>query len=376
MKYFLVLMIVSCWGSENSKANDDLYQKTAQQFQQVKEDLLKTESTQREILSSLYLINQKMKGLSRHRDRMTNRLFASQADASLIAQQVVRLERQLGSQKQILRKRLRGLYLFSGPSVLRTLFSSQSPTQLDKNFKFLKILTERDYLLFKDYEKTFHTYLSKKNKLTQQVRRLTQLQKGLKSKETEIINEQKKKQILFSKNADAKEKHLQQLLEIRKKQKNQIVPDHKNGEFSTAFFEQRGSLEPPVEGNVAKHFGFIQDPKDHFRLAHKGLFYQTVKNAPVQNPFQGRVAFVGKIPGYGDTLILDHGDHYYTIYGHLTSAFVKANESIAAGKIVGTAGGKSPLFGTGLYFEIRHFSDAVDPEPWLRNNQWNKTNKI
>ena len=78
----------------------------------------------------------------------------------------------------------------------------------------------------------------------------------------------------------------------------------------------------------------------------------------------GRVAFADRYDDYGLTILLDHGDRYYSVYANLASADVQVGQSIPAGGGLGKAGddgrGRSLL-----YFEIRRGADVVDPAPWL-----------
>jgi len=78
----------------------------------------------------------------------------------------------------------------------------------------------------------------------------------------------------------------------------------------------------------------------------------------------GRVAFADRYDDYGLTVIVDHGDRYYSIYANLRSAEVRAGDSISSGGRIGVVGGDG-THGTALYFELRHNASTLDPAPWL-----------
>jgi murein DD-endopeptidase MepM/ murein hydrolase activator NlpD len=85
--------------------------------------------------------------------------------------------------------------------------------------------------------------------------------------------------------------------------------------------------------------------------------------ASVRSVAAGRVAFADTYDDYGLTVILDHGDHYFSVYGGLASADVRVGDAIAQGARVGAMGGSG---GHGLvYFELRHDAETIDPGPWL-----------
>jgi septal ring factor EnvC (AmiA/AmiB activator) len=84
----------------------------------------------------------------------------------------------------------------------------------------------------------------------------------------------------------------------------------------------------------------------------------------VRSVAAGRVAFADRQDGYGLVVIVDQGDHYYSLYGSLSSADVHAGDSVSNGARIGTVGsidGAPPR----LYFELRHNATTLDPGPWL-----------
>ena len=78
----------------------------------------------------------------------------------------------------------------------------------------------------------------------------------------------------------------------------------------------------------------------------------------------GRVVFADRYEEDEVTVILDHGEHYYTIYGNLLSSEVRVGESLAASTRLGPVRTRGKE-GAVLYFELRHRGDTIDPSPWL-----------
>ena len=83
----------------------------------------------------------------------------------------------------------------------------------------------------------------------------------------------------------------------------------------------------------------------------------------VRAVFGGRVAFADRYGPYGRLVILDHGDHYYSVSGNLASLDVKVGDEVSGGERLGTVGdeGRGPM----LYFEIRHGTETLPPGGWL-----------
>jgi murein DD-endopeptidase MepM/ murein hydrolase activator NlpD len=94
-----------------------------------------------------------------------------------------------------------------------------------------------------------------------------------------------------------------------------------------------------------------------------GLELTAAPGAPVRSVAAGRVAFADTYADYGLSVILDHGDRYYSIYANLGAADVRAGDQVPGGARVGSVGG-----GTGtatLYFELRRGAETIDPGEWF-----------
>lgn len=128
-------------------------------------------------------------------------------------------------------------------------------------------------------------------------------------------------------------------------------------ETSPGFPSARGHLLFPVAGRA------------EVRPAHRegtdgpGLEIRAPVGSVVRAAYPGRVAFADRYGPYGRIVILDHGDHYYTVSGDLDEIDVKIGQDVSAADRIGTVGddGQGPM----LYFEVRHGSQTIAPGPWL-----------
>jgi septal ring factor EnvC (AmiA/AmiB activator) len=79
----------------------------------------------------------------------------------------------------------------------------------------------------------------------------------------------------------------------------------------------------------------------------------------------GRIAFAGRLPGYGNLIIIDHSYSYYSLYGHCAELLVKSGDFVRPDQPVAVAGDSGSLVGISVYFEIRFQTKPVDPLQWL-----------
>jgi septal ring factor EnvC (AmiA/AmiB activator) len=132
------------------------------------------------------------------------------------------------------------------------------------------------------------------------------------------------------------------------------------------FASLRGALAPPVAGRVLRRFGRVIDAEYRTETFRKGVDFAVERGEPVYAVAAGEVRFAGWFAGYGRMVILDHGDGFFTVSGHLDEIEVELGQRLVAGDPLGSAGETGSLTGARLYFEIRRGAEALDPADWLR----------
>ncbi len=133
----------------------------------------------------------------------------------------------------------------------------------------------------------------------------------------------------------------------------------------TGFGALRGKLPLPAPGHVEVGFGRLVHPKFNTVTVQKGLDIRAVPGAPVKALAPATVAWTGWLGGYGNLVVLDHGDGYHTVYAHLAEVLRPLGTHVFPGEVVGTVGDTGSLKGAYLYFEVRRRGLAVDPLPWV-----------
>jgi len=132
--------------------------------------------------------------------------------------------------------------------------------------------------------------------------------------------------------------------------------------FTDRFESLRGGIEPPVAGVVLYGFGPRRGPAPNTTVRHPGITYRTTSEQTVRAIAQGRVEFAGEAEGYGLVVILNHGHNYHSVYAGLGQTMVSIDSVVPASTTVGSTEAGSR--GT-LYFEVRHFGEALNPSEWM-----------
>ncbi|HVK60223.1 MAG TPA: peptidoglycan DD-metalloendopeptidase family protein [Bdellovibrionales bacterium] len=331
----------------------------AARVESTKRQIVEADVQKRQILGSIYSIQKRMKKISAEKSSLTNELFQAQDNVRSIAKIINSLETEIGRQRTQLRKRLRTLYKLSGEGYLGAIFANSNVYELDETLRFLKIVAESDYRLIQSYRQNIVTYKAHQETLKTQVQKLVGIEKKIKKQENLLADEQRSKSKIVSTLEDQKKKSIAQIKNLRER----VPVDSEMAELlKPSIYERRGMLPAPVAGQVVQEFGLITDEKYKIRLSHKGQTYATETGSPVQAVFDGTVARILNLKGYGSTIVIDHGDHYYSVYSHLAKTKVKSGDTVARGTILAAASKT-------LYFELRHFSEPENPAAWISPNK-------
>ncbi|MCS4533059.1 murein hydrolase activator EnvC family protein [Neisseria montereyensis] len=126
------------------------------------------------------------------------------------------------------------------------------------------------------------------------------------------------------------------------------------------FSRMQGRLRRPVGGSITGRFGQSRPGGGTW----KGVFFAT-SGAAVRSIAAGTVAYAGFLEGYGNTVVVDHGDDYVSVYSGLNSLSVGSGSHIGSGQTIGSSG-SLPSGEKGLYLEIRYRRQPMNPLSWIR----------
>lgn len=134
------------------------------------------------------------------------------------------------------------------------------------------------------------------------------------------------------------------------------------GDVATALARFKGLLRIPAAGELSARFGV---PRSGSGPAWKGWFIRAPAGTTVQAVASGRVVFADWLRGFGNLVIVDHGDGFMSLYGNNDALLQQVGTTIEAGQAVAQAGTSGGAAESGVYFELRHNGVAFDPKEWF-----------
>ena len=129
-----------------------------------------------------------------------------------------------------------------------------------------------------------------------------------------------------------------------------------------AFASLRGRMGAPIAGRIAARFGAKRGDGPTW----KGMFIKAAEGSEVHAVAGGRVVFANWMRGFGNLIIVDHGNEYLSIYGNNQTLLKHAGDTVKAGDPIASAGNTGGNEESGLYFELRHLGKAFDPAGWIK----------
>ena len=137
----------------------------------------------------------------------------------------------------------------------------------------------------------------------------------------------------------------------------------KNDSGSEPFSGLRGKLRLPVRGELTGRFGA---PRGAAGSEAKGVFIRAPEGRPVRAIGRGQVVYSDWMRGFGNLLIVDHGESYLSIYANNEALLKQVGDAVIPGEPIASTGSSGGNEETGLYFELRHLGRAFDPLRWVR----------
>jgi septal ring factor EnvC (AmiA/AmiB activator) len=403
--FFLALVCVSsAWCADAKKQlqgikkeireKKQLISKTVEEENRVTGELARIDKRLKEKEAGLVALKQDLKLVEGGLEKTRNEISVAQREAE--------------ARKLLIQKRLVSVYKAGEAGNLRFLFSSESFPQMLENMRYMKSLLESDRKLVAAYEERIEKLKQLKRKMESDARRketlrgaieLTkrQIEEEKSSKATFLVHVREEKTAYQAslRDLEANSRRLQSIVarleaesrrndaarrrSIRVKPQNKAQSRVNSREQnkgtssvvlppmpSNGFASQKGRLSMPAQGRIVASFGRHKHPEFNSFTVSNGISISAPNGADVRSVYDGKVIFSDYFKGYGNMVIVDHGDGFFSLYAHNSKVFKRAGASVSKNEVLASVGDVDSSKGSILYFEIRYQGKPVDPTPWIR----------
>lgn len=286
-------------------------------------------------------------------------------------------------------KRLNAYYRMGPIGVINVIFSTATLPDL-LNFKeYFQHLIQYDQQVIENYRLKINDLTQAQKALQQEKSRLVAMISEIKNQEERLVTTRKDKVALLDRVNTEKKLYQRALKEIEEAakqltstleklkeqatQNRQIVkkrlhsPKKRRPTDHSSFASYKGKLDPPVPGTVTTYFGRNTKGKFGITTYAQGIDIKTSPENDIKAIYDGKVVYAGMLRGYGNLIIVDHGEQYYSLISRAGELYKKEGDSVNTGEIIGIMSDQSGLISEGLHFEIRHGTEPENPLHWINN---------
>ena len=359
-------------------------QQTQKQLKEERERAAAARARETSLLAELEEIERRLAAKKGEAARLEARIKKAQSDVQMFRGEITRLERQRAGQVNALAGRLRVMYrVHAQGGALPVILSGEDPATRAVAVRHLASLAALDARLIQEYRVTSEKLADRKGREEAQQQELASLHDEAKREQAEVDREVAKRRVILAKVRDERAYHERMVGELTeashrleafirelqaKQRKLARVPPPKGGiePPGIGFGALKGRLPWPTEGRIVTGFGAQVHPRFGTRTFRNGVDIEAAVGREVLAVHGGHVIYTGWFKGYGNLIIVDHGNEYYTLYAHIADIEAREGEDVRQGQRIGTVGDTGSLAGPRLYFEVRYQGRPQDPEQWLR----------
>jgi len=343
----------------------------------------KTSESKSEAVDALRESERAISNINRKLSKLAAQQRAADHKLGTLQEQQQQLNADIARQQALLGKLLYQQYLGGKQEYLKLLLNNQDPNQVARDLHYYRYIArnraiwlaslrgdlaeldaigtaareQRTELASLRSEQAEQKKSLEKEKRSRQ-RMLSKISLQLRQQRREISRLQRDENRL----AQLVEKITEMLAQPKSKSlfRNDNLPDNR---FDGSPFDQlKGKLTLPVRGEITNRFG---TPRPESTVKWKGLFLRTSSGQTVKAIAAGQVVFADWLRGFGNLLIIDHGDGYMSLYGNNETLYKEVGDILRGGDTIATVGNSGGNENFGLYFELRHKSKPLDPLKWL-----------
>ena len=297
------------------------------------------------------------------------------ADTARLAQRRQALERTLAERQGAVEAVLRARQGLAAPELVRAALSGDDPGQLARRLQYIAYLSRAAAELVATHRAELEALAALQREADVKRARLDAVEQASRADRSRILREREARRRVLARLGRelrasrrqigvlrADEGRLARLVEGlgRALARVEAVPD---ATLQTEAFSQlRGKLRLPVRGELTRRFGA---PRGASGVEAKGVFIRAPQGEPVRAVAGGQVVYADWMRGFGNLMIVDHGENYLSIYANADSLLKQVGDVVRPGEPLATAGASGGNEETGLYFELRHLGRAFDPLGWV-----------
>lgn len=359
--------------AESRKQADDLITQLRAQKQQ---ELITLQDLNNQIDQQVLMLDQ----LNNEVHQVTEELHQTSEE---LDQAEIRVEERDGQ----LKSRVRAMYMNGTVSYLDVLFSATSFADFIERFDMLRTISSNDKRLLEANKQDRDLIAEKKVQVEEQLEHVSRLYAEAEEVRQQLLVKEEQKKVAIAslthqehQAEEQSEEQEQALVDLAKEkselyaEKNRIIAEQQRAASNRVsrpvnISYSGGQLEWPVPsgGIITSEFGYRVDPIKKVNRLHAGMDIAAPSGTTIAAAEDGIVLIASWVNGYGNTVVVDHGDGMWTWYAHIRNNGIVVSEGdfVTRGQKIAEVGSTGDSTGNHLHFEVRINEKPVNPRPYL-----------
>jgi len=409
-RLFFVLLALTwplCASANQADRKQSELEALKRRLQTLQQEFRDTQVHRQEAADELRQSERAISSAVRQLRQLDNERQHAQTDLQTLTQQADATAARIRAQQVYLAQALKAAYQRGQGEALKLILNGADPNQTARDLRYLAYLSRAQHAMIEALRADLAQLAALQQQTAQKSTELTQLQTAREAEQQKLLADKRARVQVLQKlsvqiqrqrreisNLKRDERSLTQLVErlnrlmaqqavraraAQRAQKKQAVERDAGGkprravgvntETPVAFRSDRpfsglkGSLRLPVAGELMNHFGAQREGGG---VSWKGLFIRAAEGTAVKVIAAGQVVFAEWLRGFGNLIIVDHGEGYMSLYSNNESLYKQVGERVQPGDAIATVGNSGGQPDPGLYFEMRHQSRPVNPLLWVK----------
>jgi len=355
-----------------------------ERIQSLQKDLASKETLKQDTSDALQETERAISNINHRLTKLIENERQANEDLKQLQIQHKQIRNEIETEQNQLEKLLYQQYVGGQQDYLRLMLNQQDPNQIARDIHYYKQLSLACSSSIKGLQNNQYKIEALTQISRQKKEEITAIQTEYSTQRKKLEQEKNKHQAMLSQisnqitqqqqeinKLENDEKRIENLVNeinkliIQDKPRNTLI-NNKLPDASTTgapFSSLKGKLNLPVRGKLLNSFGGQRSGK---HVTWKGLFIQSSNGSDVKAISAGRVVFADWLRGFGNLMILDHGNGYMSLYGNNETLLKQVGDTTRGGDTIATVGNSGGNPDSGLYFELRHKGKPFDPLTWIK----------
>ncbi|MCB1186807.1 peptidoglycan DD-metalloendopeptidase family protein [bacterium] len=315
------------------------------------------------VQNAIEVIDQQINAKNRQIAGIESQLAEAEKKRKASEDEKIALEKKVSEHKLRLSERARTLYMQGELSYVDVMFNVADFGELVDRMFFVQTILEQDQQIVTDTKASQQELEQKVSAIALQIEEIDKIKVSLEEEKTSLerlSSEQRNTNLAIEQDIDVYLKEIRELEETNKRIIKELAAIAADKDRSYKG-EWKGSFAKPCSGSITSPFGMRRHPVYKKQRMHTGVDIGAPKGTPIRASGDGKVIVAKYYGGYGNTVIIDHGNSRTTLYGHMSKFSCKEGQEVKQGDKIGEVGSTGISTGNHCHFEVRIKGEPVDP---------------